>query len=75
MNIIINKEMSLTMQPGDPPIHDIPVSILHPEIRHAIEELRPETEIVYMRGFGPIYIYVYTGGKHPYTYGRITIEL
>lgn len=75
MNIIIHKQMSLAQGNDDPPVHDIPVSILHPEIRNAINEIKPETEIAYLVGFGPTYIYVYTGGKVPNTYARITIEI
>lgn len=72
MNIIIEKGQLFPKGNG---ISEIPVDILHPEIRAAIEELMPNTEIVYLHGFGPTYIYMYTGGEHPNVYGRITIEI
>lgn len=74
MNILIHREMSLE---GSSPVQvtNIDVNILHPEIRRAIEEEFPNTETVYLSGFGPTYIFVYTGGKHPHTYSRITIEI
>lgn len=71
MNIIIEKQVYIQGEH----IQNVNVNILHHDIRLAIEQIHPGTETVYLVGFGPAYIFVYTGGKLPNTYARITIEI